>query len=207
MIITEIKKQTKNNNRFTIYLDGQYYCGLNAETIVKNGIKTGMDIEKETIDNYQLESEKTTALEKLVNYMGSRLRTEKQLFDYLAGKGYAKATCDYCMEKLKEYNFINDKQYVAAYVETNKRKKGKKLLELELRQKGITDDILQDSFEEYENDEEVIKTILIKYLKNKELSRETFQKAYRHLMSKGFESGEVLRVVRQHFKEDLWESE
>lgn len=206
MIITEIKKQTKNNNRFNIYLDGQYYCGLNAETIVKNGIKTGMEIEKEAIDNFQLESEKTTALEKLVNYMGSRLRTEKQLFDYLQSKGYAKVTCDYCMEKLKEYNFINDNHYVAAYVETNKKKKGKKLLQMELKQKGIADELLNLSFDEYENDLETIKALAYKYLKTKELSKQNFEKAYRHLMSKGFESGEVLKVLKEIFKgEDICE--
>ena len=200
MIITEIKKQTKKNNRFNIYLDGVYYCRLNAETIVKNGLKTGMEIEKETIDNLQLESEKTTALEKLVNYMGARLRTEKQLFDYLKGKGYAKATCDYCMDKLKEYNFINDEQYVTAYVETNKKKKGKKLLELELKQKGISDELIDISFDEYENDVESIKLLANKYLKTKELTKQNFEKAYRHLMSKGFGSGEVLKVLKEIFK-------
>ena len=205
MIITEIKKQTKNNNRFNIYLDGQYYCGLNAETIVKNNLKTGMDIEKETLDNLQLESEKTTALEKLVNYMGSRLRTEKQLWDYLKGKGYAEATCNYCMEKLKEYNYINDAQYVNSFIQVNKNKKGKKLLAYELKQKGIDDKLLDTSFEDYENDLESIKLIALKYLKNKDLSKENFQKAYRHLMSKGFESSEVLKILNQIFKEDICE--
>lgn len=205
MIITEIKKQIKNNNRFNIYLDGQYYCGLNAETIVKNNLKTGMDIEKEILDNLQLESEKTTALEKLVNYMGSRLRTEKQLWDYLKGKGYAEATCNYCMEKLKEYNYINDAQYVNSFIQVNKSKKGKKLLAYELKQKGIDDKLLDTSFEDYENDLESIKLIALKYLKNKDLTKENFQKAYRHLMSKGFESSEVLKVLNQIFKEDICE--
>ncbi len=205
MIITEIKKQIKNNNRFNIYLDGQYYCGLNAETIVKNNLKTGMDIEKEILDNLQLESEKTTALEKLVNYMGSRLRTEKQLWDYLKGKGYAEVTCNYCMEKLKEYNYINDAQYVNSFIQVNKSKKGKKLLAYELKQKGIDDKLLDTSFEDYENDLESIKLIALKYLKNKDLAKENFQKAYRHLMSKGFESSEVLKVLNQIFKEDICE--
>ncbi len=205
MIITEIKKQTKNNNRFNIYLDGSYYCGLNAETIVKNGIKTGMEIEKQVIDEYQLQSEKTTALEKLVNYMGARLRTEKQLFDYLKGKGYTEATCDYCMQKLKEYNFINDEQYISSYIETTKRKKGKKLIAMELKQKGISEELLTESLEDYQNDLEALEILALKYLKNKELTRESFQKAYRHLMSKGFESGEVLKILNKIFKEDICE--
>ena len=37
------------------------------------------------------------------------------------------------------------------------------------------------------------------------LLRENFQKAYRHLMSKGFESSEVLKILNQIFKEDICE--
>ena len=137
--------------------------------------------------------------------MGSRLRTEKQLWDYLKGKGYAEATCNYCMEKLKEYNYINDAQYVNSFIQVNKSKKGKKLLAYELKQKGIDDKLLDTSFEDYENDLESIKLIALKYLKNKDLTKENFQKAYRHLMSKGFESSEVLKVLNKIFKEDICE--
>lgn len=202
MIITEIKKQTRNNGRFNIYLDYNYYCALSAETIVKNGLKTGMEIEKDTLDVLQLDSEKTTALEKLVKYMGTRLRTEKQLQDYLKGKGYAEKTVEYCMEKLKEYNFINDSQYVTSYIETNKRRKGKTLLKQELKQKGISEKLLDESFEGYETDEEVLETLAQKYLKNKELNRDNFNKVYRHLFSKGFESDDILRVIKRIFKDD-----
>lgn len=203
MIITEIKKQTRNNGRFNIYLDYDYYCALNAETIVKNGIKTGLEISKEELDTLQLESEKTTALEKLVKYMGTRLRTEKQLKDYLKGKGYSDKTIAYCMDKLKEYNFINDEQYVSAYIETNKRRKGKTLLKQELKQKGIKDKLLEESFAEYETDEEVIETLAKKYLKNKELTKDNFTKVYRHLFSKGFGSDEILRVIKRIFNDDI----
>ncbi len=205
MKITEIKKQTKNNGRFNIYLDGSYYCALNAETIVKNGIKTGLEIEQKTLDNYQLESEKTTALEKLVKYMGTRLRTEKQLKDYLKTKGYADATVNYCMEKLKEYNFIDDQNYIRCYIETNKNKKGKKLLEMELRQKGIKDNLLEEVLTEFETPEEVVENMALKYLKNKERTKDNFQKTYRYLASKGFDSGDILSVIKRLFKEDICE--
>ena len=202
MIITEIKKQTKNNGRFNIFLDYEYYCALNAETIVKNNLKTGLDVSKEDIDKLQFDSEKTTALEKLVKYMGTRLRTEKQLVDYLKGKGYTIAIQEYCMEKLKEYNFINDEQYVASYIETNKKRKGKTLLKIELKTRGIDDGLLESSFEDFETNEEDVKTLAVKYLKNKELNKETFQKVYRHLFSKGFDSEVILRVIKGIFKQD-----
>lgn len=202
MIITEIKKQVKNNGRFNIYLDYNYYCALNAETIVKNGLKTGLEITQDQIDTYQLESEKTTALEKLVKYMGTRLRTEKQLKDYLKSKGYAEKTVDYCMSKLKEYNFINDEQYVTAYIESNKNKKGKTLLKQELKQKGIGEKLLEDNLAEYETDEKAIENLANKYLKNKQLSKDNFSKVYRYLFSKGFGSDEILRVIKRIFNND-----
>ena len=33
--ITDIKPQTKNNKRVSIYLDGAYYCGMELFTVMK----------------------------------------------------------------------------------------------------------------------------------------------------------------------------
>ena len=44
--------------------------------------------EKEFLDNIQLESEKQTALNKAVKYISKTMKTQKQVVDYLKGKGY-----------------------------------------------------------------------------------------------------------------------
>ena len=42
--ITNIVKSGKD--KYSVYLDGSFYCFLNSETIVKSGFKTGKNVEK-----------------------------------------------------------------------------------------------------------------------------------------------------------------
>ena len=78
------------------------------ETIIKHKLKVGLDVEKEFLDNIQLESEKQTALNKAVKYISKTMKTQKQVVDYLKGKGYVFQVINFVLEKLKEYNFVDD---------------------------------------------------------------------------------------------------
>ena len=51
--ITEIKAQVKTPTRCNIYLDGAYYCALELETVMKNRLKAGVNIEEEELDRLQ----------------------------------------------------------------------------------------------------------------------------------------------------------
>ena len=44
--ITDIKEQAKNKKRVSIYLDGEFYCGLDLVTAVKNRLKIFICFEK-----------------------------------------------------------------------------------------------------------------------------------------------------------------
>ena len=46
--VTKIKIQNSDKNRVNLYLDGKFFCGLELETVVKNGIKVGTIITEET---------------------------------------------------------------------------------------------------------------------------------------------------------------
>ena len=96
---------------------------------------------------------------------------------------------DYVLEKIKGYNFVNDEEYAKAYVSHSADKKGERLIRMELKQKGLTDEAIDDALGEVEEDTQTqaAKRILEKYLKNKEPSKENLQKAFRYLMGKGFD--------------------
>jgi len=199
MLITDIKKQIKNDGRFNIYLDGQYYCPLTAEVIMVNKLKIGQETERDFIDKLHFESEKATAFTKSVNYMGSRLKTQKQLIDYLSGKGYGQQIVDYVMAKLKEYEFIDDKNYAEAYIASVQSKKGGKLIAMELKRRGVSEELIEQKLDEVSEEDEEQSALSVgrKYIKNKEKDLKTKNKLYNYLYSKGF-SGEICaRVVKE----------
>lgn len=186
--ITEISPQKKDKTRCNVYIDGRFCCGLTLETAVKNRLKVGQIITPERLSQMQLDSEKDTAFDKALTHLSATLKTEKQISDFLSKKGYLPAVIDYVLEKLRSYNFLNDREYAETYVQSVAKRKGGRLIKMELRSKGIDEESIENALSSLdETDElETAKTLLLKYMRGKTADVPTLQKAYRHLMGKGF---------------------
>ena len=85
--ITNITLQ-KNNSRANIFLNGEFVCGLNNITIVKNGLKIGTVIQKENLLKIYNESEMEGAYEKALSLLSRQKYTKKAIVDKLKAKGY-----------------------------------------------------------------------------------------------------------------------
>lgn len=188
MEITAITPQGKDKTRCSIYVDGRFYCGLTIETTVKNRLKVGQSVSAEYLSEIQLESEKRTALDKALTHLTATQKTEREIRDFLTKKGYLPAIAEYVLEKLRGYNFVNDGEYAKAYVTAKSSKKGERLIRMELRAKGIADADAADALAEIDEEAQIssAKAVLEKYMRGKTADAPTLQKAYRHLLSKGY---------------------
>ena len=187
--ITSITPQIKDKTRCNIYIDGRFCCGLTLEATVKNRLKVGQTIDPVRLAEIQLESEKNTALDKALTHVSATRKTEKQVRDFLAGKGYLPAVVDYVIDKMRGYNFLNDSEYAEAYVEFAGVKKGGRLIKMELRAKGVAEEEIDAALQNLdgETQEQAASAILQKYMRHKTADKETLPKAFRYLMGKGFD--------------------
>ncbi len=189
MEITAITPQVKDKTRCNIYVDGRFFCGLGLETVVKNRLKAGQAVTEEGLTALQLESEKNAAFDKALTHLSATRKTEKQIRDFLTKKGYLPAVCDYVIDKLREYAFVDDREYAKAYLESAAKKKGSRLIRMELRQKGLGEGEIDGALEGLDEEQELssAQAILQKYLRGKPLDEETLRKGYRYLLGKGFD--------------------
>jgi SOS response regulatory protein OraA/RecX len=70
---------------------------------------------------------------------------------------------------------------------------------MELKSKGVSEkeiDCALQSLSE-ESQTQAAKSILVKYMKNKEITKENLQKAFRYLLSKGFETELIKSALRE----------
>ena len=187
--ITAITPQMKDKRRCNVYIDGRFCCGLTLEAAVKYRLKAGEIVSPERLEEIQLESEKNTALDKALTHMSASKKTEKQVRDFLKGKGYLPAVCDYVLGKMRGYGFIDDKQYAQDYVGFAASKKGGRLIKMELKAKGLSEEDIDEALTSLDTGEQesTAGRILEKYMRGKTPDRETLSKAYRHLLSKGFD--------------------
>lgn len=183
--ITCIEVQKKDKTRVSVYIDGAFYCGIKAEVALKYRLKAGMQIEKSTLDEIQLETEKSVALDKALTHISATMKTEKQVKDFLIKKGYTDGVISYVLEKLCAYGYVNDEAYCKAYINSVSGK-GKRAIEAELYKRGANKAAIEKTLSHLEEDEEEVFNLAKKHLRGKEINKINLAKTLKYLIGKGY---------------------
>ena len=194
MLIEKISlKSSRNPNIFIVEINGEKYI-LHSEIIVKYGIATNCEIEKDKLTEVVYESDVMIATNLAMKYVSSKLITTKQLKDYLRSKGYKANVISKVIDKFNEYGVLNDENFASAFVNVKQTSLSKRAIEQKLIQKGVNKDIASSCLEEFDDYEVAIRTAE-KFMKTKEYSEENITKLLRHLSYKGFDYETINKVL------------
>ena len=200
--ITQISAQEKNKDRANVYVDGEFFAGVSLETVMKLRLKAGDEVEEKRLNEIITESERADAMNKAANYVLKTLKTKRQVKDYLLKKGYSEETVWHTVDKLKEYGYIDDTEYSKRFIESTAKTQGRRLIEYKLMSKGVKKEDIALAYENAETDDkENARALAVKYLRNKEITKENLLKAYKYLIGKGF-SYEQADYAVADFRED-----
>ena len=137
--------------------------------------------------------------------LGRRPRSEKEISDFLSKKTKNTALINQIIGKLKEIKLINDAEFAHWLIESRSRSRprGPRLLDLELKSKGIDPETMSDHRMTTNDEIALAKKALEKksnlWLKLSE--REFNQKAWRFLMTRGFSTSVIAEVVKKMYNE------
>ena len=185
-------KSKKDANVFVASTDiGEY--DLFSEIIVKYSLGNG-EIDDETFKKTVKESMEKIAFNVAVKYASNKLKTEKQIRDYLYKKEFKKATILPVIEKLKEYGVIDDKIYMESYIKSNPNFSKNKLKQ-KLIMSGISKDLIDEKVNNLE-DEDSCLTNAKKFLKNKIMDQKTREKLIRRLTYLGYSWDSINSVLK-----------
>ena len=185
-------KSKKDANVFVASTDiGEY--DLFSEIIVKYSLVNG-EIDDEKFKRAVKESMEKIAFNVAVKYASSKLKTEKQIRDYLYKKEFKKATILPVIEKLKEYGVIDDKIYMESYIKSNPNFSKNKLKQ-KLIMSGISKDLIDEKLNDLE-DEDSCLTNAKKFLKNKIMDQKTREKLIRRLTYLGYSWYSINSVLK-----------
>ena len=150
---------------------------------------------------------KSTSRQKYLDKQKERhneyMKTKRQVITYLQGKGFSNDVVFYCIDKLIEYNLINDIEYAKRYVESTAKKQGKHLTQFMLSTKGIKKEDIAKVYEEVDiNSQENALNVAKKHIKNKELTIENKTKTFRYLIGRGFSYDDANYAISNLGEED-----
>ena len=191
--ITDIQKQKRNKTRVSIFIDGEFVCGLDEVAVASSRLKIGDEITADELKRVVEKSELNSAFERAVGYLSASPRAKKEIMCYLADKGYDKNIIEQTVAKLDAYHYIDDYLYAQSYIKSKSKKYGAFRISAELRQKGIAQEII----DELQGDapEDNIIEIANKYLKSHKSADK--QKLKRFLAGRGFSWDSINGAVSQ----------
>ena len=193
MQITKIEPQKKRNDRFNIYVNDEFACGLSKNIIIDEALAINQEINEKEIDELIEKDQSTKAMDKAIRFLGYRARTEKEIKDKLNEKEFDEKVIKKTIINLKKMGYLSDREFVESWVKDriSTKPSGKKLLSLELQKKGVSEKLTQKQLDKLVNKKtemEMAKKALIKA-----------DKQYRNLTGQGKKQKIITYLARRGF--------
>lgn len=146
MQVTKITPQKFRKNLFNIYLDKKFAFALNGDELFKSHLKLGSQISSEDAQKFIKIKKEIDLTDSLYRFISFRPRSEKEVRDYFKKKKVEPSEIEKLIEKAKSLNLLNDLDFAKWWLEQRQtfRPKGPRLLKVELKQKGISDEIINN---------------------------------------------------------------
>lgn len=198
MKITDIKQQVKRQDRYSIYIDGKYAFSFSENELLSLGLRINQEFSEQELEELKKTAVEDKAYMRALDLLMRRNRSEWELRDYLKRKDYAPEIIDKILNRLHKAGYVDDKKFAAMWVENRRLLKAisKRKLQVELRQKRVADEIIQEVLSEDETDErQVLKDLIAK--KRQQTRYQDDQKLMAYLMRQGFNYDDVKSTVQE----------
>ncbi len=202
--ITALKVQKRNPDRVNVYLDGEFAFGVSR--IVSAWLKVGQELNDQKIQSLQREDAEEVAFQNALKVLSFRPRSifevQKKLKDY----GFDETVINSVLERLKQNGLLEDQSFAQTWIENRTvfHPRSRKLMALELRQKGVPDEVVQNALAAgVVDDETMAYQSAIQYVRRlRGLEWPEFRKKLSaYLLRRGFSFETVSPVVRQVWDE------
>jgi regulatory protein len=138
--ITAIVSQKRDSNRVNIHLDGEYALGVSR--LAAGWLKVGQELAEDKIAALKAEDASEQAYQQALLFLSYRARSESEIRQNLHKHEIPEDVIEQTLERLRTNQLADDSQFAQVWVENRNtfRPRGRRLLQMELRQKGLTDE-------------------------------------------------------------------
>ena len=219
-IITQLTAGLQNPNRVNVFVDGKFTLSLDVSQVIDLGVKVGEKLSEERLQELQRASEFGKLYQRALEWALTRPHSVRETRDYLKRRQQKRAQTNrkrlndelkpypeikdavikLVLERLQERGYIDDRKFAEYFVENRFTKKGvsRKRLELELRKKGVAEEIIESALAESVRDEraELEKMIQKKWRRYDEV------KMISYLVRQGFRYDDAKEAVEQKYADN-----
>lgn len=143
--IVRITTQKNNTERFNIFVDRgngeEYGFSVDQDVFIEFGLRKGNSYSETELNDILHKDEIKKAYNLALNFLSYRMRSEKEIHDYLITKTFAEDIIKSVLQRLRDNNFVNDLEFALAFVSSRIQTsvKGPILIRQELYKKGLSE--------------------------------------------------------------------
>ena len=162
MEITKIQALTKQ--KYRIFLDGESAFAVYKGELSRYHLEEGAVLPPEVYEELVNRVLKKRATLRAMHILERTDKTEAQLRRKLEESEYPKEAVESAIAYVTSYGYLDDRRYAEHYIEWKKQGKGKARLKMELVQKGISREIIEEVLEstDFGETREMIRQIILK---------------------------------------------
>ena len=177
--------------------DGSRQSGTDAGIIPESGLHEETDPESVTKEVERL------CIARAMKILEYSDRTEAQLRMKLKEKDFPESAIETAVEYVRSFHYIDDKRYADSYVRSNMDRRSSREIREKLRERGVSREIIEDVFSEYEFPEkETIKKLFRKKYGNDDpADQKTYEKAVRYFGQKGYSYQDIRKALEEVIEE------
>jgi len=202
--ITALRLGRGRKKRVNVFLDGRFAFSLEAEVVIKEGLQVGQELSANQIKALAKSDHFHSCLNAATHYLGYRPRSEFEIKERLLRRGFDDNTAEVVIAKLREQGLVDDVAFARFWKENRDSfsPRSQWLTKLELRQKGVTDDIIDQVIETIDDDDNAYRAALSKA---RSLPRSDYQGFRRrlgeYLKRRGFGYGVINHTIERLWRE------
>ena len=153
--VTALRPTKRDPDRISVDLDGSFAFALPATLVGDERIEVGDLLDVDRVTALLAADQASRATEAALVFLSYRPRSEKEVRDRLRRGGYEPDAIEHAIGRLHEWRYLDDADFARRWVEnrTAHRPRGKRLLQQELRHKGIDGEIARDAIDDADLDE------------------------------------------------------
>ena len=201
MIITALQKK---NSKVIVLFDDNSFCTLDYRVVLNNGLRTNDLISDEKKEQLINDSIFLSARDSAFRSLARRSHSVSELKIKLIRKGWQKEIIQKVLDDLVDKNFLDDEKFAVAFIEERSNKKvGINKLKAELMKRGIDRKISGSLLLNLDPNSSYESALMLAGKKNKQLNERGFDnrkirtKLYSFLLSRGFESEFIIRIINE----------
>jgi len=201
--ITKLEFQKKNPERVSVFLDGRFAFGLPA--IIAARLKRDQFLSDTEIESLRAEDTVETAYSRTLNYLSYRPRSRAEVNRYLEKRDLSETQMEAIATRLERAGLLDDEAFARYWVENRERNrpKGLRALRYELRNKGISTEIIERVLVSVDVQDSAYRSASRKAQQLAHLDQGTFtKKIIEYLGRRGFDY-EVARETAAHHWTEL----